>query len=128
MGLDLALSRRHGSGLTAVETTVLYLRKGWSMFNYFENNFGMGQDGATKFIEVEDVYKLIDDLTEVLEDCKKGSFEKAEEIYPICRGDIQIEDYDDEYIAHVERVLNEVKENMKNFDERFEDLIIYGSY
>lgn len=129
MGLDLALVRRHGNGSTAVETEVLYLRKGWSMFRYFEDNFGMDNDGSTRFIDIEDVYKLIRDFEAIVEDYEtNGSFEKGEELYPIDGFDMQISDYNEEYIEHVKYVLKEVKENIKNFDNRFEDLLIYGSY
>ena len=76
MGLDLAMIRRNGSGSRATEKEVLYLRKGWSMFDYFERKFGMDSDGSTRFIDIYGVYTLIQDFQKILDDYdnNNGSF------------------------------------------------------
>lgn len=129
MGLDLGISKKYGTGTEGKETEILYLRKGWSMFHYFEENFGMPDTGYTTYLCREDLEKMVEDFTAIIEDIEiNNSFEKAREIYPIDFHDIQIEDYNREYYLHVKEVLERVTKGLEEFNEKYEDLYCYGSY
>ena len=129
MGLDLGISKKYGTGTEGKETEILYLRKGWSMFRYFEENFDMPNTGHTTYLCKEHLEKMIEDFTAIVEDIEiNHSYNKAQEIYPIDFHDIQIEDYDREYYLHVKAILAQITKGLEEFNEKYEDLYCYGSY
>lgn len=114
MGLDMTLERSNG------EELAYWGSSGWLYYHFFKNKFGGYQNDTYVFVEKEWLEELVDIAVEVI-----VNPEKASELLPVKH---EHDRYDLFYFRNLIDTIYELREIIKSFDWKNEELYFYASW